>query len=239
MYRGRHAKPKPPSKVSKTAATGVIATGAVIAGSVPALASTYTVHSGDTLSQIAQSHCGKASDWQGIYAANRKVIGSDPNLILTGQRLSLSCKAPAKAAVVIVPATASSAAVVASSDNYLTIAKFLVAHGYSRAAAAGIVACIAGESAGNPESEGDGGGGLIGWTPLPAGYVTGNPTADLNKQLSEILVYNSRFGSAVSTLNIIPSAVAAADYYSQEFERPAVTDSDVRASVADSIFSLL
>ena len=28
------------------------------------------------------------------------------------------------------------------------------------------------ESGGNPESVGDGGGGLIGWTPLPGGYVT-------------------------------------------------------------------
>lgn len=52
------------------------------------------------------------------------------------------------------------------SANYIVIARYLVAHGYSGAAAAGVVGDIAGESGGNPESVGSGGGGLIGWTPL-------------------------------------------------------------------------
>ena len=38
------------------------------------------------------------------------------------------------------------------SQNYLTIAEYLVANGYSHAAAAGIVACIARESGGDPEA---------------------------------------------------------------------------------------
>ncbi|MGW1914553.1 transglycosylase family protein [Streptomyces sp. NPDC002076] len=46
----------------------------------------YTVHEGDTLSAIAERH---GTTWQRIYAANKKVIGDDPNLIVPGQRLAL------------------------------------------------------------------------------------------------------------------------------------------------------
>ncbi|MEV6117174.1 transglycosylase family protein [Streptomyces sp. NPDC052109] len=46
----------------------------------------YTVREGDTLSVIAARH---GTTWQRIYAANKKVIGDDPNLIVPGQRLAL------------------------------------------------------------------------------------------------------------------------------------------------------
>jgi hypothetical protein len=46
----------------------------------------YTVRSGDTLSTIAAAH---GTTWRTVYAANRAVIGGDPNLILPGQRLAL------------------------------------------------------------------------------------------------------------------------------------------------------
>ncbi|MEU9481649.1 transglycosylase family protein [Streptomyces sp. NPDC048191] len=46
----------------------------------------YTVREGDTLSAIAARH---GTTWQRIYAANKKVIGDDPNLIVPGQRLAL------------------------------------------------------------------------------------------------------------------------------------------------------
>ncbi|ARP69507.1 transglycosylase [Streptomyces pluripotens] len=46
----------------------------------------YTVREGDTLSTIAARH---GTTWQRIYAANRTVIGGDPNLILPGQRLTV------------------------------------------------------------------------------------------------------------------------------------------------------
>ncbi len=72
-------------------------------------------------------------------------------------------------------------------DNVTAIVSFLLAHGYSDNAAAGIAGNMYQESKGNPESEGMGGGGLIGFTPLPAGYVTGNPSADLQTQLEAVL----------------------------------------------------
>ncbi|MFF7476412.1 transglycosylase family protein [Streptomyces sp. NPDC008092] len=46
----------------------------------------YTVREGDTLSEIAERH---GTTWQRLYAANRAVIGGDPNLIVPGQRLAL------------------------------------------------------------------------------------------------------------------------------------------------------
>ncbi|MES5817860.1 transglycosylase family protein [Streptomyces sp. RG80] len=52
----------------------------------------YTVVHGDSLSGIADREKVKGG-WQRLYAANRKTIGADPDLILPGQRLSLRGKA--------------------------------------------------------------------------------------------------------------------------------------------------
>ncbi|WP_326718964.1 MULTISPECIES: transglycosylase family protein [unclassified Streptomyces] len=48
----------------------------------------YTVVRGDTLSGIADSRDVQGG-WQKLYTANRTTVGSDPDLILPGQRLSL------------------------------------------------------------------------------------------------------------------------------------------------------
>lgn len=46
----------------------------------------YTVRGGDTLSGIAARH---GTTWERIYAANKAVIGGDPNVIVPGQRLDI------------------------------------------------------------------------------------------------------------------------------------------------------
>lgn len=47
---------------------------------------TYVVELGDTLSKIAQrAHL----NWHSLYAQNKKVVGSNPNLIFPGQKLDL------------------------------------------------------------------------------------------------------------------------------------------------------
>ncbi|MFF5499418.1 transglycosylase family protein [Streptomyces aquilus] len=46
----------------------------------------YTVRAGDTLSTVAARH---GTTWQRLYAANKAVIGGDPDLIVPGQRLEL------------------------------------------------------------------------------------------------------------------------------------------------------
>jgi hypothetical protein len=135
---------------------------------------------------------------------------------------------------------------IANGNYTLAIGQYLVDHGYSAAAAAGVASCVDGESGANPESVGSGGGGLIGWTPLgsaqpDANIITGNVSADMMTQLADILYYNAdEIGqSAVDGLNSQTDPVAAADFYSQNFEKPAVTDSDVRSSVAEQVYSEL
>jgi LysM repeat protein len=135
---------------------------------------------------------------------------------------------------------------ISNGNNLLAVAQFMVENGYSDAAAAGIASCVDGESGGNPESVGSGGGGLIGWTPIGSAapnsnIITGDVEQDMMNQLEDILFYNSNeIGqSAIAQLNGISDPVEAADFYSQNFEKPAVTDSDVVPSVAEQIFSQL
>ncbi|WP_406180557.1 transglycosylase family protein [Streptomyces canus] len=52
----------------------------------------YTVVRGDSLSRIADARKVRGG-WRGLYAANRRTIGADPDLILPGQRLKLRATA--------------------------------------------------------------------------------------------------------------------------------------------------
>ncbi|WP_344437745.1 transglycosylase family protein [Streptomyces luteosporeus] len=54
---------------------------------IPA-ANDYTVQPGDNLSVIAQEHA-VSGGWQTLYQKNEKVVGTDPDLILPGQRLDI------------------------------------------------------------------------------------------------------------------------------------------------------
>ena len=47
---------------------------------------TYTVKSGDTLSEIAEKY---NMSWKELYAKNKFVIGNNPNLIKPGQILTI------------------------------------------------------------------------------------------------------------------------------------------------------
>jgi len=119
--------------------------------------------------------------------------------------------------------------------NYATIVGFLTAHGYTGLAAAGIAGNIYQESKGDPEAVGMGGGGLIGWTPLPAGYVTGNPAADLRTQLVGILSYNQQWAQYIPALNAATSASQAADIYMNDFERPGLPMAANREAAAAAV----
>ncbi|MFD3752801.1 transglycosylase family protein [Streptomyces cyaneofuscatus] len=55
---------------------------------VPGKRDAYTVASGDSLSGIADAQRVRGG-WQKLYAANRTVVGDNPDLIFPGQRLSL------------------------------------------------------------------------------------------------------------------------------------------------------
>ncbi|MFT9671282.1 transglycosylase family protein [Streptomyces rhizosphaericola] len=56
---------------------------------VPGKRDSYTVASGDSLSGIADAQRVRGG-WQKLYAANRTVVGDNPDLIFPGQRLSLT-----------------------------------------------------------------------------------------------------------------------------------------------------
>jgi Phage tail lysozyme len=115
--------------------------------------------------------------------------------------------------------------------NYAEIFTFLTSRGYSGDAAAGIAGNIYQESAGNPES----GGGLIGWTPLPAGYVTGDAAADLDTQLNGILAFNQVWAQYIPTLNAAGSAADAAEVYMTYFERPGLPELANREAAATAV----
>jgi trimeric autotransporter adhesin len=139
-------------------------------------------------------------------------------------------------------AQSSSASTVSCSDdssllplNVTAIVNFLLGNGYSQNAAAGIAGNIYQESGGNPESIGSGGGGLIGWTPLQAGFVTGNPEADLQTQLAAILTYNNGWSAYLPALNSAASPADAAYIYVTDFERAGIPAASTREAAADAV----
>jgi|SRR5215469_3107669 len=141
------------------------------------------------------------------------------------------------------PGTTANVTSGANRDNLLTAAEYLMQNGYSRAAAAGIAGCISGESGGNPEAIGDQGTsfGLIQEHGSQyASLVTGDRTADFDRQLPAIIAYNNAQGQGlIAMLNSISDPVEAANFYSEKFERPAVTDSDVRPADARWVYDQL
>jgi hypothetical protein len=120
-------------------------------------------------------------------------------------------------------------------ENYAAIVSFLTQHGYTGLAAAGIAGNIYQESKGDPESVGSGGGGLIGWTPLPAGFVTGNISADLETQLEALLTYNEQWSQYIPMLNSASSAADAAYIYMTYFERPGIPAASNREAAATAV----
>jgi len=122
-------------------------------------------------------------------------------------------------------------------DNVTAIVSFLLANGYSDNAAAGIAGNMYQESKGDPESVGDGGGGLIGFTPLPSGYVTGNPTVDLQTQLNAVLTYNQGWASYLPALNAAASPADAASIYVTDFERAGIPAAATREASATNVAS--
>lgn len=115
--------------------------------------------------------------------------------------------------------------------NTPTVYQYFLAHltaagGANPAAeAAGITGNILQESGANPEAAGMGGSGLVGWTPPKAGMVTGQPSADMARQLDQIwseLVANPGpypGGYGLTQLEQQTDPVAAGQVFGKSFER--------------------
>jgi len=91
LPQSAHAEVKIPAKT--TAVTEQAQTAALVTKAVPA-SRTYTVRSGDTLSEIAAKFYGNPARWTWIYAANRAKI-HNPNSIYVGEKLTIPGHAPA------------------------------------------------------------------------------------------------------------------------------------------------
>jgi nucleoid-associated protein YgaU len=72
----------------------VVASPTAAPTSAPAQASgeTYEVQSGDTLLSIAQQYYGDPTLWRQIYDANKDTIGTDPDKLQVGMKLTIPPK---------------------------------------------------------------------------------------------------------------------------------------------------
>lgn len=191
-------------------------------------------HAGTGHGQSRQAAASKTSD--GLRAAKSRSAAAKSRGSSQGSRPKAAKQArhPAKSAHRSLNCSGSSVMLPA---NYAAIVSYLTGHGYTRFAAAGMAGNIYQESKGNPESVGTGGGGLIGWTPLPPGFVTGNVAADLRTQLAAILTYNQQWAQYIPTLNAATSATQAADIYMSYFERPGIPAAYNREAAAAAVAS--
>lgn len=114
-------------------------------------------------------------------------------------------------------------------QNGTTIYKYFRSNGYTPMQAAGATASIWGESTWNPEAQGTGGRGLIGWTPpskLPDSAFTGNAAKDMSAQLPLILEYVSSNGYQLYVAQMANATTIdqAAEIWGQKVERYGIDD---------------
>jgi len=115
-------------------------------------------------------------------------------------------------------------------ENAEAIYKGLLAMGLSTNAAAGVAGNIYQESHGNPSSPSGAGGGLFGET-LANGGSTGG--GSLTQQLAALKSYIAANGS-IGAINANASTPqAAADYFSNNYERPGIPDLSNREQAAE------
>ncbi|MER6504108.1 transglycosylase family protein [Streptomyces sp. NPDC001455] len=104
----RSGDERPSGRSSKEKTAAKRSSAPVTPTTVPGKHESYTVARGDSLSAIAQSE-RLAGGWQRLYAANREVVGDDPDLIFPGQRLNLDTARASKTRSAASPAPAARA----------------------------------------------------------------------------------------------------------------------------------
>ncbi|MFE3516283.1 transglycosylase SLT domain-containing protein [Streptomyces sp. NPDC059166] len=92
---GAFAAPAPSAVVEK-AATSTAVSGKGIAAQ-KSKSATYSVVRGDTLAKIAREH-SVSGGWEALYKDNKKAVGSNPDLIHAGLKLTISVKGESKSA---------------------------------------------------------------------------------------------------------------------------------------------
>lgn len=105
-------------------------------------------------------------------------------------------------------------------DNAEAIFNGLVAGGLSPVAASGVLGNIEAESGGDLNSQGDGGGGLLGYTPISSAPPGGAPGGPIAGQISAAIAYiQNSYPGGVAALNSISSASQAGSSFAQLGER--------------------
>jgi hypothetical protein len=127
-----------------------------------------------------------------------------------------------------------------------TVARYVMAHGGTREAGAGVGGTVAGESGGNPEAVqagGGGGTGLIQWTPGSSAFpiqplITGNVGRDMAVQLVDMMAYIASRGGigAINAAGASGGPMGAAREFSM-MEAPLVPGSDIRPSVVAQLYA--
>ena len=67
--------------------------------------------------------------------------------------------------------------------------------------------------------------------------MTGNPSADLQTQLSAILTFNNGWSSYIPALNAAATPADAADIYVTDFERAGIPAAGTREAAAEAVAS--
>ncbi len=135
-----------------------------------------------------------------------------------------------------------------STPGLMTVARYIMASGGTKAAGAGVAGVVAGESGGNPEAEEAGGGGgmgLIQWTPGSKArpyqpIITGNAGKDMAVQLPDMLNYIDGRGGigAINAGGASGGPMGAAEVFSA-MEAPLVPGSDIRAGSVAAVYAAL
>lgn len=105
-------------------------------------------------------------------------------------------------------------------DNAAAIFQGLLGGGLTPVAASGVLGNIEAESGGNLDSVGDGGGGLLGYTPISSAPAGGAPGSSLSDQISAVLAYiTNSYPGGVSQLDSFTTPTAAGESFAQYGER--------------------
>lgn len=247
---GRHQAPHRPQKVRVARSAAIALPAIAVLGTLAAIPQVRDVVTGspaaarhaaaaDVVSRAqapnaydaATASPGEAQSAQ--HAKTAHAIADVRRAVASAQKADAAAKARQEALHPAPPVCSGTAGLLP--QNVQTIVAFLVAHGYSANGAAGLAGNIYQESGGDPESGSGGAGGLIGWTPLPAGYVTGSTARDLQTQLNGILSFNDQFASDLPALNDASSPAAAADVYVTDFEHASNPVAGTRESSAEAV----
>ncbi|WP_284574346.1 LysM peptidoglycan-binding domain-containing protein [Streptomyces sp. 2P-4] len=137
---------QPAAVPAATAAALPAATPAVEKAAAPA---TYSVTAGDTLTKIAAQH-SVSGGWKALYEANRSAIGSNPEVIRPGLKLSLGT--PAKAAAAKAAAAKPAASYPDNLDGWIRESLAVMAKHGIPGTYHGIHRNIMRESSGNPRA---------------------------------------------------------------------------------------